>query len=594
MSIQKISSIMITKKGRDNMNYLEEYQKWCDSPEFDEETKKELIAIKEKKEEIEDRFYKELEFGTAGLRGIIGAGTNRMNQYTVGKATQGLANYIIEQGTEEKGVAISYDSRKMSKEFSMQTALILCANGIKAYLFENLRPVPELSFAIRQLGCTAGVMITASHNPPKYNGYKVYWDDGAQIVSPRDKDIIEKVRAVEKFSEIKQISKEEAMKKGLLQIIKTEMDDQYLNVLKNAVLNPEIMKEQGKKLKVVYTPLHGTGNTIAEKLLKEVGLENVYVVPEQKEPDGNFPTVSYPNPEDPKAFQLALELAKKVDADVVLATDPDADRLGIFAKDAKTGKYMNYTGNMSALLIAEYRISQMKEKGILPANGMLITTIVSSNLAKAIAKNYHLDCPEVLTGFKNIGAVMKKAEENGDKSYVFGYEESYGCLIGDYARDKDGIGAVMALCEVACYYQAQNKTLWDAMIDIYEKYGYYKEEQVSIVGEGVQGAQEIKDMMTKMRNTDITKIGDYSVITFKDVEKNIVKNMKTGEISQTGLPQSNVLYYELEDDAWCCIRPSGTEPKIKLYMGIKGASEEKANCQIEELKEAMLNILNKD
>ncbi len=572
------------------MNYLEEYKKWCESPEFDEETKKELIAISEDKEEIEDRFYKELEFGTAGLRGILGAGTNRMNQYTVGKATQGLANYILEQGTEDKGVAISYDSRKMSKEFSIQTALILCANGIKAYLFENLRPVPELSFAVRELECTAGIMITASHNPPKYNGYKVYWDDGAQIVSPRDKDIITKVREVKSFSEIKQISEEEARQKGLLNIIKTEMDNKYLNVLKNAILNPEIMKEQGKKLKVVYTPLHGTGNTIAERLLKELGLENVYVVPEQSKPDGNFPTVDYPNPEDPKAFKLALELAKKVDADVVLATDPDADRLGIFAKDTKTGQYMNYTGNMSALLIAEYRISQMKEKGTLPSNGMLITTIVSSNLAKAIAKYYNLDCPEVLTGFKNIGAVMKKAEENHDKTYVFGYEESYGCLIGDYARDKDGIAAVMALCEAACYYQAQGKTLWDAMNDIYKKYGYYKEAQVSIVREGVQGAQEIKDMMTKMRNTDIRKIGDYKVIRFKDVEKDVVKNMETGEITSTGLPQSNVLYYELEDDAWCCIRPSGTEPKIKLYMGVKGTSDEDANVKLEELKNAMLEI----
>lgn len=573
------------------MNYLEEYQKWCESSEFDEQTKKELQEIKENKEEIEDRFYKELEFGTAGLRGIIGAGTNRMNKYTVGKATQGLANYILEQGTQEKGVAISYDSRKMSKEFSLQTALIFCANGIKAYLFENLRPVPELSFAIRELKCTAGVMITASHNPPKYNGYKVYWDDGAQIVSPRDKDIIGKVRKVEKFSDIKEMTKEEAIEKGLLKIIGTEMDDKYLAVLKDAVLNPEIMKEQGKKLKVVYTPLHGTGNTITEKLLKELGLENVYVVPEQKEPDGNFPTVDYPNPEDPKAFKLALELAKKVEADVVLATDPDADRLGIFAKDVKTGEYMTYTGNMSALLIAEYRISQMKEKGILPKDGMFITTIVSSELAKAIAKNYNLECIEVLTGFKNIGAIMKKAEENKDKTYVFGYEESYGCLIGDYARDKDGIAAVMALCEAACYYQAHGKTLWDAMIDIYEKYGYYKEAQVSIIKEGAQGAQEIKEMMTKMRNKEITKIGEYQVLTFKDIQKDIVKNIKTGEMSKTGLPESNVLYYELEDNAWCCIRPSGTEPKIKLYMGIKGKTEKEADEKLKDLKESMLRQL---
>ena len=573
------------------MNYLEEYKRWCESPEFDEETKKELLEIKGNEEEIEDRFYKELEFGTAGLRGIIGAGTNRMNKYTVGKATQGLANYILEQGTQDKGVAISYDSRRMSKEFSLQTALIFCANGIKAYLFENLRPVPELSFTVRELKCTAGVMITASHNPPKYNGYKVYWDDGSQIVSPRDTEIIEKVRNVKDFSEIKSISKEEAIDKGLLNIVGSEMDEKYINVLKEHILNPEIMREQGKKLKVVYTPLHGTGNAIAEKLLKELGMENVYVVPEQKDPDGNFPTVDYPNPEDPNAFKLALELAKKVDADVVLATDPDADRLGIYAKDSKTGEYMNYTGNMSALLIAEYRISQMKEKGILPSNGMFITTIVSSELAKAIAKYYGLECIEVLTGFKNIGAVMRKADENHDKKYVFGFEESYGCLIGDYARDKDGIAAVMALCEAACFYASKGKTLWDAMIDIYEKYGYYKEAQVSIVREGVQGAQEIKDMMTKMRETDIESIGKYKVLVFKDVEKDVVKDMKTGEISKTGLPKSNVLYYELEDNSWCCIRPSGTEPKIKLYMGIKGNTEKEAEEKLAELKEAMLKIV---
>ena len=573
------------------MKYLEAYKKWCESPEFDEETKKELLAIKDDEKEIEDRFYKELEFGTAGLRGIIGAGTNRMNKYTVGKATQGLANYILEQGTEKKGVAISYDSRKMSKEFSMQTALILCANGIKTYLFESLRPVPELSFAIRELQCTAGIMITASHNPPKYNGYKVYWDDGAQIVAPRDKDIIAKVRAVESFSEIKQMSEEEAKNKGLLNLVGKEMDDQYIEKLKSLILNPEIVKEQGKKLKVVYTPLHGTGNMVAERLLKEIGIENLYVVPEQKEPDGKFPTVDYPNPEDPKAFKLALELAKKVDADVVLATDPDADRLGIFAKDSKTGEYKNYTGNMSALLIAEYRISQMKEKGILPKNGMMITTIVSSNLTKAIGEYYGLEVIEVLTGFKNIGAVMRKAEENKDKEYVFGFEESYGCLIGDYARDKDGIAAVMALCEAACYYQSKGKTLWDQMIAIYEKYGYYKETQVSIVREGAEGAEEIKQMMTNTRNKDIEKIGNYKVLTFKDIEKDYVKDMVTGKEGKSGLPKSNVLYYELEDNSWCCIRPSGTEPKIKLYMGIKGKTDEEATKKLEDLKQAMLDVV---
>lgn len=573
-------------------NYLEEYRKWCESPDFDEETKKELLEIKDDEKEIEDRFYKELEFGTAGLRGVIGAGTNRMNKYTVGKATQGLANYIIEQGTQDKGVAISYDSRKMSKEFSLQTALILNANGIKTYLFENLRPVPELSFAVRELKCTAGVMITASHNPPKYNGYKVYWNDGAQIVAPRDKDIIAKVRAVAEYSEIKEISKEDAIEKGLFNVVGTEMDDKYINTLKSLILNPEIVKEQGKSLKVVYTPLHGTGNTVAERLLKEIGIENLYVVPEQKEPDGNFPTVDYPNPEDKKAFKLALELAKKVDADVVLATDPDADRLGIYAKDSKTGEYMTYTGNMSALLIAEYRISQMKEKGFLPEKGMFITTIVSSDLAKAIASNYGLECFEVLTGFKNIGAIMKREEEksDGDK-YVFGFEESYGCLIGDYARDKDGIAAVMALCEAACYYRANGETLWDQMNNIYKKYGYYKEDQVSIVLEGAEGAEKIKEMMSAMRNKVVDSIDNYKVLCFKDVDNDFVKDMVTGVESKTGLPKSNVLYYQLENNAWCCVRPSGTEPKIKLYFGVKGKDENDATDSLESLKDEMVKLV---
>ena len=573
------------------MNYLEKYNEWLNDPAIDEETKEELRSIKDDESEIQDRFYKDLEFGTAGLRGVIGNGSNRMNKYTVTKATQGLANYIKMHNPENKGVAISYDSRHMSKEFSEFTALCLNANGIKTYVFESLRPVPELSFAVRQLKCIAGVMITASHNPPKYNGYKVYWDDGSQIVAPRDKDIINKVRNIADFKEIKTISKEEAIEKGLFNVIGKEMDDKYIETLKSKILNPEIVKEQGKDLKIVYTPLHGTGNTIAERLLNELGFKNVYVVPEQAKPDGNFPTVDYPNPEDKKAFKLALELAEKVDADVVLATDPDADRLGIYSKDTKTGEYMPYTGNMSALLIAEYRISQMKEKNILPKDGMFITTIVSSDLAKAIADNYGLECIEVLTGFKNIGAVMKKAEENHDKTYVFGFEESYGCLIGDYARDKDGIAAVMSLCEAAAYYRAQGITLWDQMNNIYEKYGYYKEDQVSIVLEGAEGAEKIKEMMTSMRNKDVEQIGKYKVLCFKDVDRDYVKDMTTGEENKTGLPKSNVLYYQLENNSWCCVRPSGTEPKIKLYFGVKGTSAENATEELELLKDAMVKIV---
>ena len=573
------------------MNYLEEYKKWCENPEFDEETKKELISIKDNQKEIEDRFYKELEFGTAGLRGIIGAGTNRMNKYTVGKATQGLAEFIIEKGTESKGVAISYDSRHMSKEFGKQTALILNANGIKTYLFEELRPVPELSFAIRNLGCTAGVMITASHNPAKYNGYKVYWDAGAQIISPIDKQIIEKVRSIDSYNKIKIITEEEAIKSGLFNTIGLEMDEKYLDVLEKLILNSEIIKENGRDLKIVYTPLHGTGSTITKKLLNKIGFEKVYVVEEQAKVDGDFPTVNYPNPEDKNAFKMALDLAKEKDADLVLATDPDADRLGVYSKDEKTGEYIPYTGNMSGLLIADYRISQMKEKSILPKNGIIVGSIVSSKLADAIAKNYNLEYIEVLTGFKYIGAVMKEAEIKKDKTYLFGFEESYGCLIGDYARDKDGIAAVMSLCEAASYYKSKGKTLWDAMEDIYKKYGYYDEDQVSITLEGADGAKKIKQIMDNLRSTEIKEIYGLKVKTFKDIENDIEKDMITGKISSTKLPKSNVLYYGLENDNWCCVRPSGTEPKIKVYFGVKGISKEDAKEKLEGLRDVVKDML---
>ena len=573
------------------MNYLEEYKKWCEEPVFDEETKKELLSIKDNEEEIKDRFYKELEFGTAGLRGVIGMGTNRMNKYTVGKATQGLANFIIKKGVQDKGVVISFDSRHMSPEFAKMTALILNANGIKTYIMDKLRPVPELSFAVRELKATAGVMITASHNPPKYNGYKVYWDDGAQIVPPIDKEIITEVKNITDYANIKTISEKEAREKGLYNVIGKEIDNRYIEELKKCVLNPEIIKEQGKKLKIVYTPLHGAGNEMVQRILKELGFENVYVVPEQEKPNGDFPTVSYPNPEDPKAFKMALELAKEKDADVVLATDPDSDRLGIYSKDSKTGEYIGYTGNMSAMLIAEYEISQKKDKGILPENGMIIKTIVSTNLTDEIAEEYDLDLVEVLTGFKYIGEVIRKSEEKKDRQYVFGFEESYGCLIGTYARDKDGVGAVMALCEAAAYYQSKGITLWEQMINIYEKYGYFKEGQISIVLEGADGAEKIRAMMASMREKDIRSIGDYNVLRFRDYDRNIIKDMATGNIRETGLPKSNVLYYELENNAWCCVRPSGTEPKIKLYVGVKDYDPNRIDKRLEDLQSAMENLV---
>ena len=567
---------------------LKKYNEWLNNPVFDEETREELKKIEGNEKEIEDRFYKELEFGTAGLRGVIGAGLNRMNKYTVGRATQGLANFIIKENAQSKGVAIAYDSRHMSKEFSEVAALCLNANGIKTYVFESLRPVPELSFTVRELKCTAGIMITASHNPPEYNGYKVYWDDGAQIIPPKDKEIIDEVNNTD-FSQIKTMDKDKAINDGLYIEIGKEIDDKFVNTLKSLVLNPEAIKQAQDDVRIVYTPLHGAGNIPVQRVLKELGFTHVYVVPEQEKPDGDFPTVSYPNPEDKKAFKLALELAKKVDADVVLATDPDSDRLGVFSKD-ENGEYVSYTGNMSALLIAEYELSQKKEKGILPANGAFITTIVSSDMAKAIAESYGLKVYETLTGFKWIGEKIRQFEEQNTYSYQFGFEESYGCLISPHARDKDGISAVMALCEAAAYYKTKGLTLWEQMNNIYKKYGYYKESQISIVLKGADGAEQIKATMDRIRNNPPKKLAEFDVLEVRDYkEHTIVK--KNGERLETDLPTSNVLYYDLSDKAWCCVRPSGTEPKIKFYMGVRGTSNEDAENKLEELTEAMKAVV---
>ena len=568
--------------------YMSQYEKWCDDPEIDDETKQELFEIKGNEEEIKDRFYKSLDFGTAGLRGIIGAGTNRMNKYTVSKATQGLANYILKQGTAKQGVVISYDSRKMSKEFSEYTALCLNANGIRTYIFDELRPVPELSFAVRELGATAGIMITASHNPPQYNGYKVYWNDGAQIVAPRDREIINEVNKVTDYSMVKTITRMEAGDKKLYHVIGKAMDDNYIRALKSLSIHPEVTHEMGKELKIVYTPLHGAGNKAVQRILSELGFENVYVVPEQELPDGCFPTVSYPNPEDPKAYLLALNLAKKIDADIILATDPDSDRLGIYVKDKKTNEYIFYTGNMTALLIAEYILSQKSENGTLPINGAIIKTIVSSNLTDAIAKHYKMHLIETLTGFKYIGEQIRNFEKNNDYEYVFGFEESYGCLVGTHARDKDGIVAVMMLAEAAAYYKKQGLTLWDQMINIYEKYGYYKEDQVSIVLKGAEGAEKIKELMENLRNNPVKSFGNYTVESISDYSSSIKVDMKTGKEEKIKLPKSNVLYYELSNNEWCCARPSGTEPKVKFYMGVKANSMEEANKRLEELKAEVL------
>ena len=570
-------------------NVKKNYEYWCTSPIFDDATKSELKSLEGNEDEIFDRFYRELEFGTGGLRGVIGAGTNRMNFYTVGKATQGLANFINKQGAAAKGVAIAFDSRRMSPEFADTAACVLAANGIKAYIFDSLRPTPELSFALRTLGCTAGIVVTASHNPPEYNGYKVYWEDGVQITAPKDAQIIGEVNAIKDYAEIKKMTTEEAKAAGLYEVIGKEIDDKYMEALKKLVLHPEAIKQMASSLKIVYTPLHGTGNVPVRRVLKELGFEQVTVVPEQELPDGNFPTVSYPNPEDKKAFALALDLAKKIDADLVLATDPDADRLGVYAKDTKTGEYKVFTGNMSGMLICEYEMSQKKALGILPDNGALVTTIVSSNMAQAVAKEYGMKFIECLTGFKYIGEQIKFFEQTGSNEYVFGFEESYGCLVGTHARDKDAVVAVMALCEAAAYYKTQGITLWDQMLNIYNKYGYYKEDLFTMTFKGADGARKMQDMMDAYRKNTPKQVGAYKVLRLRDYKNDVITDLATGETVPTGLPKSNVLYFELENDAWFCVRPSGTEPKIKFYAGIKGTSLEDSAKKLDELMEAIRN-----
>lgn len=574
------------------MDYKQMYEEWLSNPYFDEATKRELKQIADDEKEIKERFYADLEFGTAGLRGVIGAGTNRMNVYTVRKATQGLANYIASVGAQSRGVAIAYDSRRMSPEFANEAALCLAANGIKAYIFESLRPTPELSYAVRTLGCIAGINITASHNPPEYNGYKVYWEDGAQITPPHDSKIMAEVKKVTDYATVKTMDKEAAQEAGLYEVIGQAIDDTYIEALKSQVIHWDTIKEMQKNIKIVYTPLHGTGNIPARRVLRELGFENVYVVPQQELPDGEFPTVSYPNPEAAEAFALGLELAKKVDADLVLATDPDADRLGVYVKDTKTGEYITLTGNMSGCLLADYEIGQrLAVNGSLPEDGAMISTIVTTNMAAAIAKAYGVRFIEVLTGFKFIGQQILGFEQKGEGTYLFGFEESYGCLIGTHARDKDAIVATMALCEAAAYYKSKNMTLWDAMIAMYEKYGYYKDDIKSITLKGIEGLQKIQEILDTLRKETPAKIGDYGVVSARDYKADTIRNLRTGEVTSTGLPSSNVLYYDLTDDAWLCVRPSGTEPKVKFYYGVKGTSLEDAQEKSQALGEKVLEMI---
>ncbi len=570
------------------MEYKNVYEKWCSDSYFDEQTKEELRAIAADEAEVEDRFYRRLEFGTGGLRGVIGAGTNRMNIYTVRQATQGLANYIIAQNGQSKGVAIAYDSRRMSPEFAEEAALCLNANGIKTYRFESLRPTPELSFAVRELGCIAGIVITASHNPREYNGYKVYWEDGAQITPPHDKNILAEVAKVTEFSQVKTTDRQTALQQGLYQTIGSEIDDLYMIQLKKQSIHPELIQKAAGDIRIVYTPLHGTGNLPVRRVLKELGFAHVYVVKEQELPDGAFPTVAYPNPEDEKAWTLALALAKEVDADIVLATDPDADRLGVYAKDTKTGEYVSFTGNMSGMLIAEYILRERTKTGTMPEKPALVETIVTTDMAKAIAADYGTALIEVLTGFKYIGEQIKLFEQEHTYHYVFGLEESYGCLAGTYARDKDACVAVMMLCEVAAYYKRQGKTLWDAMLAMYDKYGYYKEGLATLTLKGIDGAKQIQQRMSEARSNPPKTLGGLNVLAVRDYKEDVRTDLVTGEKTATGLPESNVLYYELENNAWCCVRPSGTEPKIKYYFGVKGTSLEDADEKLEALRQDMV------
>ncbi|MBP5298693.1 MAG: phospho-sugar mutase [Lachnospiraceae bacterium] len=572
-------------------DYKKQFEFWLNDSYFDDATKEELLGIRNNEKEIEERFYKDLEFGTGGLRGIIGAGTNRMNIYTVRKATQGLANYILKQGKKDPKVAIAYDSRRMSPEFADVAALCLAANGIKAYVFDELRPTPELSFAVRKLGCTSGIVVTASHNPPEYNGYKVYWEDGAQVSTPRDGEIIAEVNNVTDYHTVKTMDKDEAKKAGLYEVIGAEIDDAYMVELKKQIIHPEIIKQVAKDIVIVYTRLCGTGNKPVRRILKELGFENVYVVPEQENPDPNFTTLEYPNPEDPKAFTYALRLAKEKKADVVLATDPDADRLGIYCYDTKSGDYVPFTGNMSGMLIAEYILRERKANGTMPVNPALVKTIVTTNMADVITKDYGVDEIEVLTGFKYIGEQIKLFEQNKNHNYVFGLEESYGCLAGTHARDKDAVVAVMCLCEVAAWCKAKGITLWDQMLNMYEKYGYFNESQYAITLKGIEGSQKIKEMMDKLRANPPKNFGDLKVKEFRDYDMGTTLNVETGEKGKTGLPKSNVLYFDLEDNAWCCARPSGTEPKIKFYMGVKGSSIEDAKKKNEDLTNAIKAII---
>ena len=571
------------------MDFMKLYNEWLENATEDADLIAELESIKGNEDEIYDRFYKALTFGTAGLRGVIGAGTNRMNIYVVRQATQGLANYII-QKYGKGSVAISHDSRIKADLFMLEAARVLAGNGIKVYITSELQPTPVLSYLVRYFKCQAGIMVTASHNPAKYNGYKAYGEDGCQMTDVAAGIVYDEICKLDMFKDVKIADLDEAVKSGLIEYVSDDVYDSYLEKVMEQQVNPGVC--EGAGLKVVYTPLNGTGNKLVRKVLKKIGVEEITVVPEQELPDGNFTTCPYPNPEIKEALQKGIELCEKVQPDLLLATDPDADRLGVYVRGKEPGTYHVLTGNMSGCLLAEYEISQMKEAGTLPEDGALIKTIVTTNLANDIAKYYNVNLIEVLTGFKYIGEQILGFETTGKGHYCFGFEESYGCLIGTHARDKDAVVATMALCEAVAYYKTKGMSLWDKMTEMYERYGYWLDGVQAITLKGKEGIEKIQNTIEKLRQQVPTEINGYKVLSARDYKLNTIKNMETGEVTETGLPKSNVLYYDLEGGAWVCVRPSGTEPKLKFYYGVKGTDAKDAEVKEKELGQYMINLVN--
>lgn len=571
------------------MDYKKIYEQWLEDEYIDEATKEELKNLANNEDEIQDRFYRDLEFGTAGLRGKLGAGTNRMNIYNIAKVTQGLAEYIKEKGQEamDRGVAIAFDCRHFSKDFAKTAALVLCGNGIKAYLFENLRPTPELSFAVRTLNTISGIVVTASHNPRDYNGYKVYWEDGAQILSSIADSILEKIKGVENLGQVKKLDEKEALEKGLLNILGKEMDDKYLSKVKGLAIREDVDKD----IKIIYTPLNGTGNMPVRTVLKDRSFKNIIVVPEQENPDPDFTTVGYPNPEDTKAFKYAEELGKKEGAELLIATDPDCDRLAIEVLDKSTGEYVAFTGNQTGAILINYILSGMKEKGTLPEKAAIVKSIVTGDLGKKIAEGYGVKTYEALTGFKNICGRIPEFERTKEANFVFGYEESIGYVTGTFVRDKDGVSSAMLLCEAAAYYRKQGKTLLDVLQDLYETHGYYREKQISLILEGIEGKERIDRMMKSYREAFPEYINEIKVEKYIDYETRVNYNLQTGEKLPVDIPKSNVLRFFLEDGSWYAVRPSGTEPKIKLYIYTIGASLKEADDKIEVIEGKVLSRL---